>query len=470
MINSKKSLKQLASSVLEADTSMRPEKVPGRRSPFVRKWSPFVFLTVLVIFLVVFASQFVNALLQMTSPTAQVPQELSTILEGRDGSFLAPFNLPAGRTVLYEQNGNIYSTTTEEPPSVNQDEMATAQATPDVVPQPFLLNTPGYIYNRGVSPLVTPTRQLIYTGTGLWINDLAHNQARSLVSIGDDQVVTSLVLSRDGSQLAWSVAPKDGQGMIQIFAGPINATKLVYEQSATHCPCFRVFSFWPASNATGHDTLLLTDDQGDTGPVQHGLWIFPIHSGASSQPTLILQNDPPQGPLAISPYDATLLYTTYEGSVAVPGNLPADLASVEYANSLMVGTLQNNSPYLNDNHVVLAEQNVQENNEQYHWLMQPSFSPDGQTVVYVQFSADSQGSFSRTNALYIIRMRGTVAPTQPTLIATTGANYVEFGSWWDAHTVTVFMDNELYALDVQRGMLAKITATPGYAHEIAVLN
>ena len=61
-------------------------------------------------------------------------------------------------------------------------------------------------------------------------------------------------------------------------------------------------------------------------------------------------------------------------------------------------------------------------------------------------------------------------PTHPMLLATTAAHYVELGSWWDAHTVTVFIDRGFYALDVQQGLLTPIIQTDDYAYEIAVMN
>jgi hypothetical protein len=372
--------------------------------------------------------------------------------------------------MLYVQGDNIYSVTTYERQEIDQFVNGTVQATPDVVTQPLQIETPSYKYNPSLPPLVTPAGQLIYAGTGLWMTDLAHNQPRQIAALSDDQVVTSLVLSRDGSQLAWSTAPKDGQGEIQIFAGPVGSTKLVYQQAAGHCPCFRVFSFWSASDVVGHDTLLLTDDHGDDGPVQHGLWIFPMNKEPLMKPTLVIKNDPPQGPLALSPNNTNLLYTTYEGNVPVPDDMPNALATVEYANSLVLASLQNTAPHLQNTHVVLPEQNEQRNSALYHWVMSPSFSPDGQTLVYVEFSADSQGSFTRTNALYMVQTHGSTVPTRPTLIATTAGHYVELGSWWDEHTVTVFIDGGFYALDIQRGVLAMVIQTGGYAHEIAMLN
>jgi hypothetical protein len=195
-----------------------------------------------------------------------------------------------------------------------------------------------------------------------------------------------------------------------------------------------------------------------------------MDKGPSVKPALVIKSDPPQGPLALSPDNTHLLYTTYEGNVPVPDDMPDALPPVGYANSLVVAALQDTVPYLANMHVVLPEQRVQGNSAQYHWVMSPSFSPDGQTLVYVEFSAASQGSFTRTNALYVVQMHGSAAPTRPTLLATTAAHYLELGNWWDAHTVTVFIDDGFYALDVQKGLLAPIIQTDGYAYEIAVMN
>jgi hypothetical protein len=434
----------------------------GPRATLQSKWSVLLFLSLAVILMAIFAGQFVNALIQVTSPTAPVVEEDPPLL-GRGGSPLKPFDLPAHRTMLYTQKDNIYSVTTDN------SAKETAQAKKDVVLQPLQIETPGYRYNPSLPPLVTSAGQLIYAGTGLWMTDLVHNQSHQIAALNDNQEVTSLVLSRDRSQLAWSAAPKDGRGEIQIFAGPVGSTKLVYQQVAGDCPCFRVFGFWSTSGG-GYDTLLLTDDHGDDGPVQHGLWVFPMNKGPLVKPALIIKSDPPQGPLVLSPDNTNLLYTTYKGNVPMPKDMPDELATVEYANSLVVSSLQSTAPYLQNMHVLLPEQYEQQNSAQYHWIMSPSFSPDGQTLIYVEFSADSQGSFTRTNALYMVQMHGSTVPTRPALIATTAAHYVELGSWWDAHTVTVFIDKGFYALDIQRGVLATITQTDGYAHEIAVLN
>lgn len=467
MTNSECGLKESISSSSEADKIKSPHtsRIPRiplqqRGGAWLRPWSAFTFLTLLIICMAIFTGQFVNALIQVTSPAALVVPTSPPLL-GRGGSPLNLFDLPAHRTMLYVQNDNVYSLTT------GNGVKETDPGTSGVVAQPFQIATPTYTYNPSLLPVVTPNKQLVYAGAGLWMTDLIHNQPRQIAALSDNQEVTSLVLSHDGSQLAWSVAPKDGQGELQIFAGPVGSPKLVYQQEAGHCPCFRAFSFWSATSVAGHDdTLLLTDDHGDNGPVEHGLWIFPMNKGPLVKPTLVIRSDPPQGPLALSPDNTSLLYTTYDGNVPVPTGMPDQLATVEYANSLVLASLQNTTPYLRNVHVVLPEQKEQQNSAQYHWVMSPSFSPNGQTLVYVEFSADSQGSFTRTNALYVV---GSTTPIRPTLIATTAGHYVELGSWWDAHTVTVFIDQAFYALDVQRGVLATITQTGGYAHEIAVL-
>jgi hypothetical protein len=446
------------------------EPQPARHNislPPQHKWSVLAFLIVILVLLVIFAGAFVDALMQAATPTARTGLQLRSVFQGRNRTVLPAMDLPLHRTILYEQRGNIYSYTTPATQASEQDH--SKQATPGAVPRPVQIQTPGYEYRRALSPVVTSERQLLYAGAGLWMNDLEHNQPSQLVRLDETQEVTSLVLSRDGSQLAWSSAPKDGHGMIQIFAGPVKATKLVYQQQAGQCPCFRVFGFLPADGLAGHTTLLLTNDQGDNGPIQHGLWFLSLMGEALARPVQVIASDPPQGPLALSPRDATLLYTTYNGNVAVPGGLSADLATVEYANSLVVADVQKHSPYLKNAQVVLAAQNEQRSTALYHWVTTPEFSSDGQMLTYVVFSAEGQGSFTRTNALYVVDMHASASLGRPLLLATTPARYVELGSWWDANTVTVFVDNALYALDMRHARVAKILQTDSYVRTVAVL-
>jgi len=50
--------------------------------------------------------------------------------------------------------------------------------------------------------------------------------------------------------------------------------------------------------------------------------------GTPAKPALVIKSDPPQGPLAVSPGDTNLLYTTYEGNVPAPDDAPDESATV----------------------------------------------------------------------------------------------------------------------------------------------
>ena len=60
-----------------------------------------------------------------------------------------------------------------------------------------------------------------------------------------------MALSNDGTMIAWSTEPVDGTGNIDIYAGPLAAPTIVYEQPALDCPCFRIFSFANGVGRTG---------------------------------------------------------------------------------------------------------------------------------------------------------------------------------------------------------------------------
>src|SRR5262249_1385482 len=139
---------------------------------------------------------------------------------------------------------------------------------------PQKLFTPGYLYSRGVPPLFTPSGQLVYSGDGVWVTNPFASHPRRIASLPVGQRITSMALSQDGSQLAWSSVPASGKGTINLYAGPLEATVLVHQQPANLCPCFRIFSFLHNSKSLGDKTLLLTEDHGDYGAVQHGLWIL----------------------------------------------------------------------------------------------------------------------------------------------------------------------------------------------------
>ena len=79
----------------------------------------------------------------------------------------------------------------------------------------------GYIYNRGVPPLLTPSGQLVYSGNGVWLTNPFSGHPRQIAILPAGHVITSLALSQDGSQLAWSSAPLYGKGTLNLYAGPL---------------------------------------------------------------------------------------------------------------------------------------------------------------------------------------------------------------------------------------------------------
>jgi hypothetical protein len=92
-------------------------------------------------------------------------------------------------------------------------------------------------------------------------------------------------------------------------------------------------------------TLLLTDNRGSNEAVEYGLWSLDITS-PTAEPQPVLDEDPQQGPLTLSPSNNALLYSTYEGAVPMPtdNTVPADIAALSYANSLSLAPLSSAPP------------------------------------------------------------------------------------------------------------------------------
>ncbi|MBV9691035.1 MAG: hypothetical protein JO202_15155, partial [Ktedonobacteraceae bacterium] len=113
-------------------------------------------------------------------------------------------HLPTGHYVVYEQQGKIYAVTL-------------------LGGTPLLVSTPSYVYNRATPPLLTAAGQLLYSGDGLWLADIFEGTATQIASLPSGQVITSLVLSSDGTSLAWSTEPLDGNsdGNVAIYAGSL---------------------------------------------------------------------------------------------------------------------------------------------------------------------------------------------------------------------------------------------------------
>ncbi len=418
--------------------------------------------------LMLFASLTLRNLPQVIQqPAAQkvsLHSSATQIQDQDDSTPLAPFpgsatqaslTLPAEDYVLYEQQKNIYFS-------------SAAGGPPHVIP------TPGYIYNRAVSPILMPDGQLLYSGDGLWITDVFTGGAIQIAQLPPGQVITSMVLSRDGTTIAWSTEPVDGNGMVTIYAGPLTNSVLVYQQSASDCPCFRVFSFLNAAGVQPNTVLLLTDDRGDHRAVRYGLWMFMLNRIPLQDPQPLLDENPQQGPLTLVPVTNSLLYSTYEGIVPPPtdNSVPDDIAALNYANSLSIATIDAKSLALSTPSVILPEQHQLSSSAEYHWVTTPRFSPDGHTLVFVEFSSDAQAPFDRHNALYTVQVTGSGLHQhvgKPRLLATATSLLLELGPWMNSDVLTFYSDSALYALDIHSGAISTIAQTGTYAHIVAIV-
>jgi len=388
---------------------------------------------------------------QSITPTAIPP------IFAPNNTVLQPLQLPSNRYVIYEQQNNIYLVS-----SVG------ATATPQAI------TTPGYVYNQAVRPLLTPAGQLLYSGDGIWLTDIFGGTAVQIAKLPTNQVITSLAVSNDGTTIAWSTEPASGNGIIDIFAGPLASPTKVFEQPSTNCPCFRIFAFMNGNGKQGDSTLLLTDGQQSHEAIQIGLWTFDLNKPLTATPQEILGGNTQQGPLALLPFGNILLYSSYEGEVPIPtdGSVPNDLAVVKYPNSLDLTTLDGQPLGMNGSQVVLAEQHQLANSAAYHWITTPVFTPDGHTLIYVEFSSQAQPPFDRTSAVFEVHISGSgknLRASKPQLLVTSTAALLEIGPWFNAHILTFYGDNSLYALDVRNGAVTTIVETSAYARMIAVV-
>ena len=374
----------------------------------------------------------------------------------RPGNTLTtPLQVPGGHFIIYEQQNYLYMISTA----------------PGAAPQ--LLSTPGYVYDHAVPPILTPTGQLLYSGEGIWLADIFSGTATQLATLDPNQVITSMALSSDGTTIAWSTEPSNGNGMNDIYAGALDSPTKVFEQASTNCPCFRIFSFMNGSGKQGNTTLLLTDGQQSLEAIQFGLWSFNITKPLAT-PQPIFDGDSQQGPLSLAPYGNTLLYSTYEAQVPVPTDesVPDDLATLNYANSLNVAALQGQPLTLSAPRVILSKQQELSNHAAYHWVTTPIFTPDAQTLVYVEFSSQAQAPYDRSSALYVAHIGGTgqhLSVGKPQLLATSTAGLLELGTWLNSHELALYADNAIYVLDVHSGAVATIVQTGAYARVIAVI-
>jgi len=204
------------------------------------------------------------------------------------------------------------------------------------------------------------------------------------------------------------------------------------------------------------------------------LWSLDLTQSPAT-PQSILDENPQQGPLAITPYGKGLLYSSNEGAVPVPsdGSVPTSIAALSYANDLNLTTLSGSSLALGSSQIVLAKQDNLSNSAQYHWVTTPTFSPDAHTLAYIEFSSDSQDPYDRHSALYTVQISGAgthIHASKPRLIATSTERLMELNAWFNNNIITFYADGSLYAMDLQTNALTTLAQPGGYASIVAVID
>ena len=444
-----------------------PQPAPKPQGSVSKKGVVTLLVLVGMLFLL-FTSQLLwNISQTVARKTSSVPRPSPTFDKNKDvGPLLPPGQssapqlvLATGEYVVYQQQKNIFRVPVAGGP-------------------PTLLSTPGYIYTLAVPPLLTPSGQLLYSGEGLWLTAISQGTPRKIAPLPAGQVITSLVLSSDGTTIAWSTEPANGIGNTTLYAGPLESSVAIYQHSVTDCPCYRVFSFPGGKGA--NSTVLLTDDRGDHHAVHYGLWSLNIGDTPLADPHQLLDGDAQQGPLTASSSTNMLLYSTNQGTVPAPNDqsVPVDIAALNYANSLSMARITvstsgvSTTVSINSPHVVLPEQHDLANSAAYHWVTTPVFSADGRALVYVEFSSDAQIPFNRHSAVYVVHISGSgtrLTIGKPQLLATSTDLFVELGVWVNSSVLTFYSDGTLYAIDVTNGAVATLHSLKTYSRVIAVV-
>ena len=379
--------------------------------------------------------------------------------------------LPTNHMLLFEQLNDVYLV-----PIINRPVVGTGTPapTPDPANNPQALHLPGYHLNSSAPPILTPSGQLLYSGDGIWETDPLNSHPVQIAKFAKDQIITSMVLSHDGSTLAWSTVPVNGVGQRGLYVERLGASaQQIYQQQAGKCPCFRVFSFQDGTGKQADATLLLTDDRGDQNPAQFGLWSLNL-AQPQRQPVPLLPVAPEQGPLIFNAQDNALLYSDNKMLAPLPNDksMPLNLSSISYANSLYLASVNNTSSALNDQQLILPSQKEQSNIGNYRWVTTPTFAPGGATLVYVVFAVDEESPYQRYSSLYTVSVNGSGSQlhvAKPQLLATANTRVMELGPWLDDQIVTFYADGWIYALNIQDNTIARITGTGSYAHIIGVI-
>jgi hypothetical protein len=333
---------------------------------------------------------------------------------------------------------------------------------------PEKLTTPGY--TSLVTPQLTSDGHLLYAGNGLYLADLSQIEATPLQIVSIDttrQVIASMAISADGQQVFWTVEPHNGSGAITLYEATLTASgasspMALYSQPAGACPCYAIFGLGPAS-ATGVPTLLLTDDLGTPADQGTGLWVFDQAHHQIGQE--LLSEKEGQIPLALSPNRTQLAYAPTTGEVPEPtdGSVPQQVGSQPYGNSMSVAgwTANISNPVT----IVPSQTNIHTFST-YHWITTPIFSPDGKSIAYIQFSSDDNGPYDRHSTLYTAATNGSGAPA---VIVNFTVRLVELGGWLDSHTLLLYADGGIYALDTRSAAISLLAVVTRYSHIIGLV-
>ena len=354
---------------------------------------------------------------------------------------------------------------------VYNDDTGIYLLTADAV-EPEKLNTPDY--SSLVSPHATSNEYLLYAGEkGLYLLDLSHRDSARPLQIASinsqTQIIASTAISPDGQAVFWSVEPHNGKGAITLYTAALTSTGVgapipLSTQPAGACPCYMLFGVGP-TGTDGAPSLLLTDDLGTPAGQGTGLWSFDL---ASKQvgPALLDDNQG-QAPLALSADYSQLAYAPATGQVPEPtdSSVPNPVANQPYGNSIAVSAW--GSSNLGNKVTLVPQQTTVSTFSSYHWITTPFFSPDGHSLAYIQFSADDQGPYDRHNTLYIADTAGI---NTPVVVANFNTLLVELGGWLDSHTLILYSDNGIYALDINTAAISLLASTFIYSHIIGLVN
>jgi hypothetical protein len=356
-----------------------------------------------------------------------------------------PPRLPDTIGVIYADNGGVYL-------------LRSSDAAPEK------LSTPGY--SALIEPILTNDGHLLYAGDGLYLLNLLQTDATPPLQIASidkqHEVIASMAMSADGKEVFWSVEPHNGSGAISLYEAALTSTgaaapTLIYTQPTNTCPCYMIFGL-AESGSKGASTLLLTDNLGTPADQGTGLWAFDRNQQLVGSE--LLAEDQGQAPLALSADHTLLAYAPTTGEVPEPtdSSVPAQIGSQPYGNSIAV--ISANASASSKSAILVPAQTNVRNFSSYHWITTPVFSSDNRSIAYIQFSSDDTGPYDRHSALYVAPTNGKSAPK---VVANFSARLVELGSWLDSHTLLLYADRGIYAIDTQTAAISLLAVVPSYS-------